>query len=97
MRRHSVRARVPRLVSPILERLSEPHRTHVLLAREIRYRPRHAQRTMHGARAHAAAVDRVRDQLSPGGIQPAVLAEERRGTRARASGLLTSIRPAPPP
>jgi hypothetical protein len=46
----------PHLVGPILQRLGEPHRTDALLAREVRNRARHAQRPMHGARRHAAAV-----------------------------------------
>src|SRR5438045_3256337 len=66
------------LVGPVLERLREPHRADVLLAREIRDRSCDTERAMHRARGHAAPVDRVGHQLAPRVVQRAVLAQEGR-------------------
>jgi len=41
---------LPRLVRPVLQRLGQPQCADVLLAGEVRDRPRHPQRTMYGAR-----------------------------------------------
>src|SRR5439155_10597698 len=67
----------PSLVRPILQRLRQPHRAHVLLAREVGDGARHPQRSMDTARAHAAAIDRIADQSPGGDVEQAVLRERR--------------------
>ena len=50
---------LPALVRAVLQRLVEPGLGHAGLAREVGDRAGHAHRAMHGAGAHAAAVDRL--------------------------------------
>ena len=70
-----VRASRSPLIRPILQRLRDPHHPDAILARQIRDRARDAQRTMHRACTHAAAIHRVGDQPVRRGIQRAVFAQ----------------------
>ena len=62
----------PRLVRSILQRFGQSQRDDALLAGEIRDRAGHPQRTMHGARRHAAPIHGVGDEPRARGIERAV-------------------------